>query len=184
MPSSNEPRQRPAAGSWWVGPGLLAAGAVGAALAYIFDPDRGRSRRALLRDQTAGEIRRAARHAGRSGRWVTSVAVGKAEMVRHRAFDDREALNDADLAAKVESILFRDPTVPKGHMNVNAEDGTVVLRGIASSDAEIERIVDRVRRISDVREVRNLLHLPGTPPPNEPFLQPALDRNGHLAEAR
>ncbi|HEV8421461.1 MAG TPA: hypothetical protein VGR13_08915, partial [Actinomycetota bacterium] len=52
----------------------LAAGALGAAAAYFFDPQMGRSRRARTRDQLVAMFRRTGRRvggsAGRAGGWA------------------------------------------------------------------------------------------------------------------
>src|SRR3954454_3223816 len=42
-------------------------------------------------------------------------------------------LDDVALARKVETIIFRDDTVPKGHIDVNCADGVVWLRGEAKT---------------------------------------------------
>ena len=69
--------------------------------------------------------------------------------------------NDATLAQKVMTELFRDPHVPKGAINVNAENGVVLLRGEIEEPAMIVEIVARTRRIRGVADVENLMHLPG-----------------------
>jgi hypothetical protein len=79
-----------------------------------------------------------------------------------------EPLEDADLAHKVESVLFRDRQVPKGRISINAEGGKVFLRGQIESDELIRRIVRAAGEIPDVGEVVNLLHLPGTEAPRSP----------------
>jgi hypothetical protein len=71
------------------------------------------------------------------------------------------------LAHKVETELFRDPTVPKGRMNVNAENGTVVLRGVANSRDQIERIILATMAIDGVRGVQSLLRTPDELPERE-----------------
>lgn len=69
--------------------------------------------------------------------------------------------DDATLAQKVMTELFRDPHVPKGAINVNAENGVVLLRGEIEEPAMIVEIVARTRRIRGVADVENLMHLPG-----------------------
>ena len=63
--------------------------------------------------------------------------------------------------------MFRDPTIPKGRINVNAENGVIELRGQLDSADQIERIAARVRQVPGVLDVANLMHLPGTPAPNK-----------------
>jgi osmotically-inducible protein OsmY len=55
--------------------------------------------------------------------------------------------------------------VPKGQINVNAERGVVVLRGQVERPELLEALEARVRNVKGVRAVENLLHLPGSPPP-------------------
>jgi len=71
------------------------------------------------------------------------------------------AYDDATLAQKVMTELFRDPHVPKGAINVNAENGVVLLRGEIEEPAMIVEILARTRRIRGVADVENLMHLPG-----------------------
>lgn len=75
--------------------------------------------------------------------------------------------NDADLVQRVESEVFRDPDIPKGRINLNAEDGTVVLRGQVERPDQIRAVEKAVRKVHGVREVENLLHLPDMPAPNK-----------------
>ncbi|HEV8536391.1 MAG TPA: BON domain-containing protein [Candidatus Limnocylindria bacterium] len=70
-------------------------------------------------------------------------------------------LDDWTLAQKVMTELFRDRHIPTGDVNVNAENGVVVVRGQVEDPAMIVEIVARTRRIRGVAEVENLMHLPG-----------------------
>jgi hypothetical protein len=144
---------------------FLLGGAVGALLAYFFDPDRGRSRRAQTEDRLMGLLRRGGRRAERIGRRVGAEAYGLRQKAAHRREEDKD-LDDVTLAHKVESELFTDPAIPKGRINVNVEEGVVVLRGTAAPE-EAESLTNAALRISGVRGVENLLHLPGTPAPNK-----------------
>jgi BON domain len=143
--------------------GLAAAAAIGAVLAYFLDPDRGRSRRAETADRAAGLMRRGARRVGRGARYVRATASGIGRRLG-RADAAHERPNDATLAHKVESEVYRDPTIPKGRMNVNAENGIVVLRGVAESREQIERIIASTLAVDGVREVQSRLRTPGDPP--------------------
>jgi NAD-dependent oxidoreductase involved in siderophore biosynthesis len=144
---------------------FLMGGAVGALLAYFFDPQRGRSRRSQARDRLMGILRRGGRRAERLGRRVGAEAYGMRQKAAHLREDDKD-LDDVSLAHKVESELFTDPAIPKGKINVNVEDGVVVLRGTAAPE-EAESLTKATLRIPGVRGVENLLHLPGTPAPNK-----------------
>jgi osmotically-inducible protein OsmY len=74
-----------------------------------------------------------------------------------------ERLNDPALARKVESEVFRDDSLPKGSISVNAEYGVVYFRGEVPSQEVMEELTKRARGIDGVRAVENLTHLPGEP---------------------
>jgi osmotically-inducible protein OsmY len=98
---------------------------------------------------------------GRTGRAVGSDAYGSWQAARY-AGQETLPENDAVLAHKVESEALRELA---SRINVNAEEGVVVLRGAVGRTEEIDEIEQRVRRVRGVRGVRNLLHLEGTPAP-------------------
>ena len=73
--------------------------------------------------------------------------------------------DDATLAHKVESVIFRGADVPKGQILVNAQHGVVQLRGEVPSQDILDALVERTRDVQGVQDVESLLHLPGTPAP-------------------
>jgi osmotically-inducible protein OsmY len=75
----------------------------------------------------------------------------------------RKALNDESLAQKISSEVFRDPALPKSSVNVNVEYGRAVLRGEVATTELVGELERRVRRVAGVRDVENLLHVPGAP---------------------
>jgi hypothetical protein len=74
-------------------------------------------------------------------------------------------LDDVAVARKVESVIFRDDTVPKGKIDVNAADGVIWLRGEAKTPEMIKTLESEASAIPEVKRVENLLHLPKTPAP-------------------
>ena len=138
------------------------AGTVGAALAYFLDPESGRRRRAMARDRSAALFRRLWRRGERAGRVTAAEAYGVAQKVTHLKEEEKPQPDDVTLARKVETELFRDPEVPKGQINVNAENGVVVLRGEVQTSDMIEDLVAKARKIQGVRDVESLLHLPAS----------------------
>ena len=74
-------------------------------------------------------------------------------------------IDDVGLARKVETVIFRDPSVPKGKIDVNAADGVVWLRGEAKTPEMIKELESLAAAIPEVKKVENLLHLPKTPAP-------------------
>ncbi|MGH2922166.1 MAG: BON domain-containing protein [Gaiellaceae bacterium] len=146
---------------------LLFYGALGAAFAYFFDPENGRRRRALTRDRVPALFRSGARRAEQVGRAAQSEAYGAAQKVKHLKEEQKPQPDDVTLARKVETEIFRDADVPKGQINVNAEDGVVVLRGEVEQPELIKDLEKKTRKVQGVREVENLLHAPGTPAPTK-----------------
>ena len=143
---------------------------LGALLAYFLDPKGGRRRRHTARDRAMSRVRRGERRAALRARRAESHAVGIARRTLNAARPrHREPFDDATLARKVESELYRRARVPKGHISINAEDGHVFLRGVMDRQEDIERIEVATRQIEGVLDVENLIHLPGTPaPPSHP----------------
>jgi osmotically-inducible protein OsmY len=78
--------------------------------------------------------------------------------------EEPKDFDDVTLARKVETELFRDPDVPKGQIDVNAEGGVVYLRGEVRTPELIDDLLERARSVHGVREVESLLRLPGTEP--------------------
>ena len=143
---------------------LAIGGAIGAALAYLFDPQNGKRRRKVTLDRTAAFFRGSGHRAGRVGRGVAAEAYGVSQKVQHLKEEPKD-FDDVTLARKVETELFRPADAPKGSIDVNVENGVVVLRGEADTSDMIDDLVERARKVQGVRDVENLLHLPGTPAP-------------------
>ena len=140
------------------------AGVLGAAVAYFFDPDSGRRRRNMTRDRTLALFRRLGRRSARMGRGVAAEAYGVSQKVTHLREEEKPQPDDVTLARKVETEIFRDPDVPKGQINVNAENGVVFLRGQVERPEMIRDLEERTRSVQGVQDVENLLHVPEAPP--------------------
>lgn len=143
---------------------FVAGAAAGALATYFLDPAVGRRRRRLARDRGVALARRGTRRGVGVTRTAAKRSYGRArgilQALRPGAPHD---LDDAELAHKVESVIFRDPRVPKGALNINAESGCVFVRGEVEDQVLIDVVMDGVRRIKGVRGVENLMHVPGTP---------------------
>ena len=161
-----EPRARLAAS-------CLTAAAAGALTMYFLDPDRGRGRRSTTGDRLAGSLRRAFRTLGRTTRGAAADTYGLAQHAQHLQPEHWSVPNDATLAQRVESELFRDRDIPKGRISINAEAGIVVLRGELDRPEQILGIERTVSHTPGVRGVHNLLHLAGTPAPDRGSVIPA-----------
>jgi gas vesicle protein len=145
---------------------VLALAVAGAAAAFFLDPASGRRRRHESRDRGARLARRGGHRASRFARHTSSEIAGRGKRALHAARRSVPDLDDTTLAHKVETILFRDRDVPKGQINVNAENGVVFLRGQVERPELVEDLEARVRKVRGVRDVANLLHVPGSPPPS------------------
>jgi osmotically-inducible protein OsmY len=147
---------------------LIAAGAaVGAALAFFFDSKNGTRRRNEVRDRFLALFRRSGRSAGELSRSAKSSGYALKQKATNMKESPKEQPDDVTLARKVETEIFRAPDVPKGDINVNAENGVVFLRGEVTDESLIEALAESARKVQGVREVENLLHVAGTPAPTK-----------------
>jgi len=140
--------------------------AIGAALAYFFDPQNGRRRRNMTRDRLLAFFRQGARKTERAGRAVAAEAEGLKQKATHLREEEKD-FDDVTLARKVETELFRPADAPKGSVNVNVENGVVYLRGEVEQPDMAEDLEKRARKVQGVREVENLLQLPKTAAPTK-----------------
>ena len=131
--------------------------ALGVLLSYFFDPDNGKRRRKVTSDRLASLVRRYGRELGRG---AVSQSYALKQRATHRREEPKPQPDDVTLARKVETEIFRDAEVPKGKINVNAENGKVVLRGEVDSPELIDDLVSKARKVQGVQEVESLLHTP------------------------
>jgi len=115
--------------------------ALGAALAYFFDPENGKQRRKAA-------VKKLARAVDGVGQKVSRV---KPE--------------DELLAYKVKAELFGDAEPAKDRIDVSAASGVIVLSGEADSPEMIDALVARAHEVEGVSEVESLLHAPAGPGP-------------------
>ena len=128
--------------------------AFGAALTYFFDPENGRRRRKVTADRLAGLMRR---HGKRLIKNSASQAHALKQKGTYLREEPKPQPDDVTLVRKVETEIFRDAYVPKGKINVNAENGKVVLRGEVDSTEMIDELVSKTRKVQGVQDVESLL---------------------------
>ncbi|HEX9376094.1 MAG TPA: BON domain-containing protein [Actinomycetota bacterium] len=144
----------------------FAAGtAMGAVAQYFFDPNRGKARRHRLVDRIGAMTRRTGRRLEREGRYRAGQIRGVGQKLAHRTPEEVD-VDDLTLKDRIESEAF-SPNLPKGNVNVTVVDSMVELRGQLATPEDIDALVSQVREVAGVVDVRNLLHLPGTPAPNK-----------------
>jgi hypothetical protein len=131
---------------------------LGAGLMYFLDPDRGRRRRALLRDRAV--------HFGHELEDLGETLAGQARHLRNQAAGtiaeararlEREELDDETLTARVRAELGRLVSNP-GSIGVAADHGRVTLTGpVLAREADL--LVDGVEAVRGVADVIDRLQV-------------------------
>lgn len=140
------------------GIGAFTAGlASGAALAYLADPDRGRSRRARLGDQSKAK----ARDMKRSMKSGLEYQKGVAKGVVHDLTDQirpEEEYDDDTLLQKLRSEALGYWDHPDT-IEVDISDGTVRLTGDVGDQDARDRLVKLIRRVDGVGLIDDRLQI-------------------------
>ena len=134
---------------------LLTGLGLGVGLMYFMDPERGRRRRALVRDKVAHTTRVSSNALGAVGLDLSHRAAGL--FARARGVLRRQPVDDGVLVERVRAKLGRLVSHPHA-VDVNAIDGCVRLRG-AVLQSEVPRLVRAVARVPGVRDVINALNV-------------------------
>jgi len=133
---------------------LIGAGC-GAGLMYFFDPQYGRRRRSLARDQMLAASHRAARQLDRTVRHTRNRLKGVAYQTASRLRHD-EPLDDV-LVERIRSRMGHVVSSPSA-IEVKAHRGHVELRGEVPAD-ELEQLLACVRGVPGVCSVDNQLDI-------------------------
>jgi len=93
--------------------------------------------------------------------------VAERKQRRQQSSAEAKDFDDVTIARKVETRIFRGKARHdlKAHIDVNAVDGVIYLRGVAKTPDLINTLEAETRAIPEVKGVENLLHLPHTPAP-------------------
>lgn len=139
--------------SGWFAPLFAAAcaGAAGAGLMYVFDPIKGRSRRAVLRDKAKHVIREAVKKAEGARNDAVNRVCGLMAETKARMCSAQPA--DDILVQRLRAKLGRIVTHPH-EVSVAAEHGVVTLSGILPV-SEIRRTLEASKCIRGVNKVIN-----------------------------
>ncbi|MCM3903925.1 MAG: hypothetical protein ND866_19665 [Pyrinomonadaceae bacterium] len=134
---------------------LMSAAGLGAGLMYLFDPDRGKRRRALVRNKVRHAAKVAGDVTGKTGRDVRNHVMGvlaEAESL----FRIRDVSDDV-VRARVRSKLGRIVSHPSA-IEVKAVDGLIILSGpILASEEHL--LLESVADLHGVKNIENLLEL-------------------------
>ena len=153
------------------GAALVGGVGLGAALMYFFDPDRGKRRRALVRDKFEAAGNKASCYAGKMGRDIRNRAYGMASETK--SLFRHEDVTDEVLVDRVRARLGRYP-VHIGSIDVGAHNGVVTLSGpiLAREEPQVLRATRFVRGVKEVNnqlavhaDAGNIPALQGTPQP-------------------
>src|SRR5512145_2501113 len=128
---------------------LLTGFGMGIGLMYFLDPDRGRRRRALVRDKVTHASRVSRSAVGATSRDVANRATGVAARMR-RALR-RDGVEDEKLVARVRASIGHVVSHPRV-VEVEAYDGVVTLRG-PILESEVNPLLTAVEQTPGVREV-------------------------------
>jgi len=136
----------------WV---LIGGAGVGATVMYLLDPDRGRRRRAMLRDKGIHGIRSTGRSMGALSRDVAHRSLGL--FARSRFVIARERVPDPILGERVRSRIGH--VLPHaGSIGVGVREGHVTLSGPISG-RDVRKVLACVSRVPGVTRVENELEV-------------------------
>jgi uncharacterized membrane protein len=134
---------------------LIGGIGLGAGLMYVLDPDRGRRRRALMRDKATRVINKTGDATGTTLRDTRHRARGL--VAGAKSLLKREQVSDEVLIERVRSKMGR--VVPHPHsIEVTASQGRVTLRG-PILESEVDALLESVSSVQGVTRVENNLGL-------------------------
>jgi uncharacterized membrane protein len=134
---------------------VISAAGLGAGLMYLFDPDRGKRRRALLRNKAEHATRIASDVAGKTRRDIRNHLRGAVAEVES-LFKSGEVSDDV-LDARVRSKLGRVVSHPHA-IEVKTDKGIVTLSGPILAE-ELHPLLDAVAAVSGVKSIENWLEV-------------------------
>lgn len=152
---------------------VISAAGVGAGLMYLFDPDRGKRRRALLRNKAEHATKIAADAAGKTRRDVRNHLLGA--VAEFESLFRSAEVNDDILEARVRSKLGRFVSHPHA-IEAEVVDGLVTLGGPILIE-ELHPLLDAVIAIGGVKNIDNRLEVHETAG-DTPALQGGRRREG------
>ena len=132
---------------------LITGIGVGAGAMYLLDPDRGKRRRAEIRNKTKHLNKLAIDAAGKTQRDVRNHLLGAMSQVG--SLFREEKVSDDVLEARVRSKLGRIVSHPHA-IEVKAVEGLVILSGFILAE-EVHPLLHRVFGVAGVKNIQNNL---------------------------
>jgi osmotically-inducible protein OsmY len=136
--------------------GILVGGlGLGAALMYVLDPERGKRRRAVVRDKALSGARRAGNRVAAKSRDAANRVRGAAAEVKSLTRSDEadDFVLEERVRAAIGRVVARPPSI-----DVAAIAGTVLLSGAVRTD-ELDDLLSAVRGVPGVADVENRLEM-------------------------
>jgi osmotically-inducible protein OsmY len=127
---------------------FAAAAAIGAAIAYMFDPDRGRTRRARIADQAAARARYAAGAVKAKAEYQKGVAKGIIHDVTE-PLRGEGTYDDDTLLQKVKSEALGYWPDPQ-EIEVDITNGMVRVSGTVAKESDRENLIKLIRDVEGV----------------------------------
>lgn len=158
----------------------LALGAgvgLGSGLMFLLDPDRGKRRRALLRDKFVWAARKTGEGVNVTARDLRNRTHGIMSDVQSRF--SSHPIDDTKLVERVRAKVGRIVSHPRA-IDVTAQDGKVILSGPILT-YEVPEILACVNSVSGVNEVINNMEM-HEEADNHPSLQGGRERPGYRFE--
>ncbi len=150
---------------------------LGAAAMYLLDPDRGKRRRALVRDKFALATRKTGECMEVTARDLRNRTRGTIAAIQSRF--SSEQTDDAVLVDRVRSKMGRIVSHPSA-IQVTAQNGNVTLGGAILAN-EVAHLLSCVKWIHGVKGVNNKLEV-HEEPGDHPALQGGRERHGRRFE--
>src|SRR5438132_14073805 len=133
------------------GVALVGGVGLGAALMYIFDPDRRKRPSALIRDKVEAAGNKIGDKEEKRGRDLSNRAYGV--VAETKSIFRHDEVTDDVLVDRVRSRLGRIP-VHIGAFDISAKDGSVTLRGQILAE-ELPRVLRAARFVRGVKGIDN-----------------------------
>ena len=119
-----------------------------AIVAYLFDRDRGKGRRARLVDQTRAQVRRAAEAARKQAEYQANRLEGLTH--EFRVGESSDDLDDATIRQKVKSEIIGPAQL--SNVEVDVRNGVVTLSGDLE-DSQYRDLMKKIMKVSGVQAV-------------------------------
>jgi osmotically-inducible protein OsmY len=82
---------------------------------------------------------------------LMALSLGCASTAKHEGTG--EYIDDSVITSKVKAMIFDEPTLKSGEINVETFKGVVQLSGFVSSQANIDKAVEVARKVNGVKMV-------------------------------